>query len=78
MNSHNSHYYLIFLALLTIKMIKLPVVSFLEKAHGRKKTHFHLKMSTTCFLNVELKSSVLLVNLGDPPPPKILKRPLSI
>ena len=46
-------------------MIKLPIVSFLGKAHGRKKTHFHLKMSTICFLK-ESESRVLLINLSAP------------
>lgn len=72
MNSNNSHYYLIFLPLLTIKMIKLSIVSFLEKAYGRKKTCIHLEMSTVCFLKEELTSSGLLLNLGVLPlPPKI-------
>lgn len=63
MNSNNSHYYLIFLPLLTIKMIKLSIVSFLEKAYGRRKTCIHLEMSTVSFLK-ELTSSGLLLNLG--------------
>ena len=46
-------------------MTKLPIVSFLGKAHGRKKTLFHLKMSTICFLK-ESESRVLLINLSAP------------
>jgi len=36
----------------------LPIVSFLGKAQGRKKTHFHLKTSTICFLK-ESESSFI-------------------
>lgn len=75
MESNNSHYYLLFLTLLATDMIKLPAVSFLIKAYGRKKTHFHLKMSTICFPKVELNSSGLFLNLGACPQKKLLNYP---
>ena len=55
-------------------MIKLPIVSFLGKTHGRKKKHFHLKMSTICFLKEESETRVLLINLSAPHPKQTNKQ----
>lgn len=63
-NANNSHYYLIFLVLLTIK-IKQLVVLFLEKAHERKKTHFQNKYYL--LPKRSIKKQLFAVKSGQPP-----------
>lgn len=76
-NANNSHYYLIFLVLLTIK-IKQLVVLFLEKAHERKKTHFQNKYYL--LPKRSIKKQLFAVKSGQPPgkKKKTLEIPLSI